>query len=55
MKKTLIEFYLDWVNNYLTVSKMAEHYNLSNDTVKHLIEAGKIEHEKEVIFQKYIA
>lgn len=24
MKDTLIEFYLDWVNNYLSITKMAE-------------------------------
>lgn len=29
MKDTLIEFYLDWVNNYLSITKMAEDNGIS--------------------------
>lgn len=29
MKDTLIEFYLDWVNNYLSTTKMAEDNEIS--------------------------
>lgn len=29
MKDTLIEFYLDWVNNYLSITKMAEDNEIS--------------------------
>lgn len=41
MKKQLIEFYLDWVNNYVTLSKMAEAYGLTNPQAQKLIELGR--------------
>jgi hypothetical protein len=47
MKNTLIEFYLDWVNNYLSVSKMADAYGLSFEVTVNLIEIGKNLHEVE--------
>lgn len=41
MKKQLIDFYLDWVNNYVTLSKMAEAYGLTNPQAQKLIELGR--------------
>ena len=48
MKKQLQEFYLDWVNNYLTIEKMAEHYGLTADATQVLIDLGRLYHEKGV-------
>ncbi len=31
------EMYLDYVNNFLTVSKFAEHYNISEDQANSII------------------
>lgn len=41
MKQALIEFYLDWFNNYLTVDRMAEHYDIPKDDCNALIEMGR--------------
>ncbi len=46
MKLKLQDFYLDWVNNYLTYEKMAEHYNLTPDQVFILIELGRQVHDE---------
>lgn len=35
------EFYLDYVNNYLTVEKIAEHYEISEALAKALIDEGR--------------
>jgi len=37
-------FYLDWVNNYLTVEKIAEHHGISVDLAKELISLGRDVH-----------
>ena len=46
MKKQLQEFYLDWVNNYLTIEKMAEHYELTAEDTATLINLGRSYHEE---------
>lgn len=48
MKKKLIEFYLDWVNNFLTIQRMAEHYGLTISDTMALIEMGRVYHEESV-------
>ena len=48
MKNQLQEFYLDWVNNYLTIEKMSEHYGLTADATQTLIDLGRLYHEKGV-------
>jgi hypothetical protein len=48
MKKQLIDFYLDWVNNYLTTAKMAEHYGLNEGNCIALINMGKRYLEEDV-------
>jgi hypothetical protein len=48
MKKELIKFYLEYVNDYLTVVKMAEDYNMYEYQVRELINIGRMLHEKEV-------
>lgn len=34
MSMTVEEIYLDWVNNFLTVDRMAEHYGVSVEVFK---------------------
>ena len=36
-----IKTYLDWVNNYLTIERMAEDYNLSSKGMKSILAKGK--------------
>ena len=42
MKQQLIDFYLDYVNNFLTTERMAEHYGLTADHTSRLIDIGRI-------------
>lgn len=37
MRNTLIDIYLDYTNNYLTVSKYAEHNGLTNEQASDLL------------------
>jgi hypothetical protein len=48
MGDQLIEFYLDWFNNYLTVEKIAEHHGLDVDDAKALIRMGRYMHHRHV-------
>ena len=46
MSNQLKEFYLDWVNNYLTVEKMAEHNELTVEDTATLINLGRSYHQE---------
>jgi len=46
MNKQLIEFYLDWVNNYFTVETMAEHHGLDVEHTRTLIGIGRDAHQQ---------
>ncbi len=48
MKKKLIELYLDWVNHFLTVDRLAEYYEITVDEANVLIEMGRKYHEENV-------
>ena len=39
--------YLDYVNNFLTVEKFAEYYNISVNEAINIIELGRLRFEKE--------
>lgn len=52
ISKILADKYLDFINNYLTVEKFAEHNDISITCAKHLLEAGEIAHEDNVRFIK---
>lgn len=46
-KKSLIDFYLEFVNNFLTIERMAEYYEMPVDDCKYLLQLGaKYESEK---------
>lgn len=49
MKQRLIEFYLDWFNNFLTVQAMADHYGMELEDCKCLIELGRKHHHEKTI------
>ena len=48
MSVQVIDFYLDWFNNYLTVEKLAEHHGLDVDDAKALIRVGRYLHQRGV-------
>jgi hypothetical protein len=41
IKRSIVEFYLDWFNNFISYEAMAEHYNLEVDQVKWLVMTGR--------------
>lgn len=45
MRQTLIGYYLDYVNNYLTVDVFAEHNGLTPEQALTVIQLGKQLHE----------
>lgn len=48
MKQKLIDFYLDYVNNFLTMAGLAEYYSINEDDALVLIDMGKKYHEEHV-------
>lgn len=52
MKQHLINFYLDYFNNYLTVHKLAEDYGITYTEANTLINAGRKYHHEQVDSKK---
>ena len=48
MSTQVIDFYLDWFNNYLTIDKIAEHHGIDVDDAKALINMGRYMHNRHV-------
>jgi hypothetical protein len=46
LKETIQESYLDYVNNYLTITTFAEHKGLTYDEANDLIRLGRNLHER---------
>ena len=44
----LADLYLEWFNNYLTVEKFAEHYQVTEKDAVNLLSYGRRYHEKRV-------
>jgi len=44
IKKTNEEFYLEWLNDYLSTEKMAEDYGLNPKELETIIDKGRNEH-----------
>lgn len=40
-KKSLIDFYLDFVNNFLTIQRMADHYEMPEEDCEYFVDLGK--------------
>lgn len=49
MKQQLIDLYLDWVNNWLTVAAISEHYGIDPVYMDQLISIGRDLHHQRVI------
>ena len=42
----LTKMYIDWFNNFLTVSAFSAHYQLREDTASEVIKVGREMHER---------
>lgn len=49
MNAQVIDFYLDWSSNYLTIEKMAEDHNLDVEHTRVLIGIGKDAHRQRLV------
>lgn len=52
IQKQLIEFYLDYVNNFITDERFQEYYNLKSDHAMMLLSIGADLHEENAEFYK---
>ena len=52
MRQILINKYLDYINNYLTLGTFAEHNELSNEDAMAVLQMGKKYHEEYVHIMK---
>lgn len=48
MKQKIVAFYLDWVNNFISSDRLAEHYDITSEEADFLIRMGKKYHEESV-------
>lgn len=48
MAEQLKSFYLEWVNDYLTVERMAGDHEISVDDAELFIELGRLYHEESI-------
>lgn len=39
-KQSVISFYLEFINNFLTIEKMAEYYEMTYEDCKYLLKLG---------------
>jgi hypothetical protein len=52
IQKQLIELHLDYLNNFLTIDKFSEYYNLNSIHAMMLLNIGKELHEENAEFYK---
>lgn len=50
----LIQMYLDWFNNFLTVPRFAEYYNISETFADEIIRQGRQIYEQQINGGKYV-
>jgi hypothetical protein len=48
LEEMMRQTYLTYVNDYLTVAKMAEDYGMKESTMKEMIDYGRMIHEKHI-------
>jgi hypothetical protein len=48
IKDKIHAMYLDWCNNFITVSRFAEYYSVSEAKANRIIEVGRTIHEQNV-------
>ena len=51
--KMLIDDYLDYFNNYLTIAKYAEHRGLTLEQAQDLVLLGKYSHQKQFLEEHF--
>lgn len=52
--KTYIELFLDYLNNFLTVERFAEHYGCTISQGNTIINIGRMQHNKNVSVEGFI-
>lgn len=52
-KKSVIAFYLEYFNNFLTIERMAEYYEMPEDDCRYLVDMGMRYHNESVDLKKY--
>ncbi len=52
-KKSVIAFYFEYFNDFLTVERMAEHYEMPVNDCRYLIELGIKYHNEAIEAKKY--
>lgn len=52
MKTQLANFYLEFINDYLTIAKFASAYDMAHDDARLLLALGKKFHEERVSIYK---
>lgn len=46
IRKNLIDVYLDWVNNFITIPAFADYYGVSESEAKAIIDLGRKLHDE---------
>jgi hypothetical protein len=46
-KKSVIAFYLEYLNNFITIKRMAEYYDMPEDDCNYLVQLGKKYHNEQ--------
>ena len=54
IKNDIRAFYLDYVNNYLTIAKLAEDYGIDPEAARHLIDWGRQYHNEHAALMREI-
>lgn len=50
----LIQMYLDWFNNFLTIPRFAEYYGISETFADEIIRQGRLVYEQQINGGKYV-
>jgi hypothetical protein len=46
IKEVIIRFYVEYVNNFLTIERMAEYFEMTIEDCRYLVELGKKYHNQ---------
>lgn len=52
MKKQIIDFYLEYLNNFLTIDRLAEYFSMEPGEASALVDLGRKYHEENVAWIK---
>ena len=54
IRKAMIEFYLDWSNNFLTVARLAEYYGITQEDALIYISKGRLYNDEDAELKKLL-